>query len=124
MTDCKDCMLLLSREFKDCQKALAAMGDETRQQIMITLMESDTHGSRVGEITLKTHLSRSAVSHHLQILKNAGIIEMRREGTRNYYFIKAADTPWNKILQLVTHINEILLSMPEEEKQQFNRTEI
>jgi len=117
-------MLLLSREFKDCQKALAAMGDETRQQIMITLMESDTHGSRVGEITLKTHLSRSAVSHHLQILKNAGIIEMRREGTRNYYFIKASDTPWNKILQLVTHINEILLSMPEEEKQQFNRTEL
>lgn len=124
MTDCKDCMLLLSREFKDCQKALAAIGDETRQQIMIALLESDTHGSRVGEITLKTHLSRSAVSHHLQILKNAGIIEMRPEGTRNYYFIKAADTPWNKILQLVSHINEILLFMPEEEKQQFNRTEI
>ena len=124
MTDCKDCMLLLSREFKDCQKALAAIGDETRQQIIITLLESDTHGSRVGEITLKTHLSRSAVSHHLQILKNAGIIEMRREGTRNYYFIKAADNPWNKILKLVTHINDILLSMPEEEKRQFNRTEL
>lgn len=124
MTDCKGCMLLLSREFKDCQKVLAAMGDETRQQIMIALLESDTHGSRVGDIKLKTHLSRSAVSHHLQILKSAGIIEMRSEGTRNYYFIKAADTPWNKILQLVTHINEILLSMPEEEKQHFNRTEI
>jgi len=69
MTDCTDCMLLLSREFKDCQKVLAAMGDETRQQIMISLLESDTHGSRVGEITLKTHLSRSTVSHDLQIFK-------------------------------------------------------
>ncbi|BCJ93771.1 transcriptional regulator [Anaerocolumna cellulosilytica] len=123
MEDCKDCMLSLSSEFKDCQKALIAIGDETRQQIIIALLESEGHGSRVGEITMRTHLSRSAVSHHLQILKNADIIDMRREGTMNYYFIKAADTQWSKILHLVTLVNEIIQTMPAEEKELYNRTE-
>ncbi len=40
----------------------------------------------MGEITEKTHLSRSAVSHHQKILKDAGIIQVRHEGTKNYYF--------------------------------------
>lgn len=43
-------------------------------------------GVRVNEITEKTHLSRPAISHHLQILRDAGILKMRREATKNYYF--------------------------------------
>ncbi|MCI7813283.1 MAG: ArsR family transcriptional regulator [Robinsoniella sp.] len=46
-------------------------------------------GVRVGKITQKTHLSRPAVSHHIQILKDAGIVKMRREGTKNYYYLDA-----------------------------------
>ena len=46
----------------------------------------DCSGVRVNEITEKTHLSRPAVSHHLQILKDAGILKMRREATKNYYY--------------------------------------
>lgn len=44
-------------------------------------------GLRVGEITEKTHLSRPAVSHHLRILRDAGVILMRKEGTKNFYYI-------------------------------------
>ncbi len=62
------------------------MGDETRQLILIALLESDFNGIRVGEIT-KTHLSRPAVSHHLKILKEAEIVNLRREGTKNYYYL-------------------------------------
>ena len=43
-------------------------------------------GVRVGEIAEKTNLSRPAVSHHLQIMKDVGIIRVRREGTKNYYY--------------------------------------
>lgn len=46
-----------------------------------------TGGIRVGEIQKKSHVSRSAVSHHLKVLLDAGIISVRREGTKNYYFI-------------------------------------
>jgi len=41
----------------------------------------------VGEITKQTHLSRPAVSHHLKILRDAGVILMRKEGTKNFYYI-------------------------------------
>lgn len=122
MNDCKECMVL-SKEFKDCQKAFIAIGDETRQQIIIALLESDYQGIRVGDITKHTHLSRAAVSHHLKILKDANIISMRREGTMNYYFMNASDIQWGKIMNLVQHINEIINTMSEEEKRIYNRTE-
>lgn len=43
-------------------------------------------GVRVDDITKKTNLSRPAVSHHLQIMKDAGIVKVRKEGTKNYYY--------------------------------------
>lgn len=46
----------------------------------------DCSGVRVGEITERTHLSRPAVSHHLQILKDAGILKVRKEATKNFYY--------------------------------------
>jgi DNA-binding transcriptional ArsR family regulator len=121
MYKCKDRMLLLADGFKECQKAFLAIGDETRQQIIIALLESDCNGIRVGELTKKTHLSRPAVSHHLQILKDAGIISMRREGTKNYYFMSGANNQWDKILRLMLQINETLEDMTEEEKKNYNR---
>ena len=38
-------------------------------------------------LTEYTSLSRPAVSHHLKILKDAGLISVRREGTCNYYYL-------------------------------------
>lgn len=78
MKKCHEVRLELAEELKACQKAFVALGDETRQQIIIALLESEVHGIRVGEITEKTHLSRPAVSHHLRILKEAGIVGMYR----------------------------------------------
>ena len=34
----------------------------------------------------KKDIDKLAVSHHLQILKDAGILKMRREATKNYYY--------------------------------------
>lgn len=78
---------ILAEEFRECQKILTAMGDENRIHLMIEMMQmGQCDGVRVGAITEKTHLSRPAVSHHLQILKDAGIINVRKEGTKNYYY--------------------------------------
>ncbi|MFR5265160.1 ArsR/SmtB family transcription factor [Clostridium sp.] len=65
MEKCHERRLQLAKEFKAYEKAFVALGDETRQHIIIALLESDVHGIRVGEITKRTHLSRPAVSHHL-----------------------------------------------------------
>ena len=67
---------------------LLAIGDETRQSILLVLMETECQtGLRVGEITKQTHLSRPAVSHHLRILREAGIILMRKEGTKTFIIL-------------------------------------
>ena len=71
----------VAQKIQECQKILTAIGDENRQHLLIEMMQmNDCHGVRVGEITKKTNLSRPAVSHHLQILKDAGLINVRKEG--------------------------------------------
>ena len=77
----------LAMNFEACRKTLSAMGDETRQHIILEMMRMDYHGSRVPDITDRTNLSRPAVSHHLQILKDARIVKMRKEGTMTYYYL-------------------------------------
>lgn len=71
-------------------------------------------GLRVGEITAKTHLSRPAVSHHLQILRNAKIIEMRKKGTMNFYYMSTDKTEWSKLKKLICHIDEIIHNASEQ----------
>ena len=87
MNDEKESINKLAMEFVQCQKILLALGDENRQHMILEMMKiGNCRGVRVNEITEKTHLSRPAVSHHLQILKDAGILKMRRESTKNYYY--------------------------------------
>ena len=69
----------LAKNFEACQKTLADIGDETRQHIILEMIRMDYNGSRVPDITGRTNLSRPAVSHHLQILKEAGIVKMRAD---------------------------------------------
>jgi len=110
---CKENLLNLSEEFKACRKAFTAIGDETRQQIIVALLESDCQGIRVGEITKRTNLSRPAVSHHIKILMDAGIIGMRREGTRNYYYIDYSKSELYKIEMLFSHIRALVEIAPD-----------
>ena len=90
--------------FRDCRDAFTAIGDETRQLILLVLLESDLSGIRVGEIAEKAHLTRPSVSHHLQILKASGIVAMRREGTKNYYYLSVDETQWKEMAELINLI--------------------
>ncbi|MGM9652869.1 MAG: ArsR/SmtB family transcription factor [Eubacteriales bacterium] len=107
----------LAKEFENCQKILLALGDETRQHLMLEMMRmEDCGGVRVGRITEKTNLSRPAVSHHIQILKDAGILKMRREGTRNYYYFDADMDSLNRLLQMLEHAKRIMEQLPDRRK--------
>lgn len=104
----------LAEEFKNCQKLLLALGDENRQHLILAMMQMDNcSGVRVGEITEKSHLSRPAVSHHLRILKDAGILKMRREGTKNYYYFDADTQAMNYLLQMLQHTIAIMEQLPD-----------
>lgn len=108
MDECAKQRKLLANEFELYRKVFVALGDETRQQIFITLLNHDTVGMRVPEITKKTHLSRPAVSHHLRVLKEAGLIKMHRTGTMNYYYVDAAESCWSGLKSLVEHVYQIV----------------
>ena len=62
--------------------ALDALGDPTRRAIF----EALAAGPRpVGEIASELPVSRPAVSQHLKVLKEAGLVKDRRNGTRRLY---------------------------------------
>lgn len=97
------------REFNECRDIFTAIGDETRQAIIVTLIDAECDpGIRVGEITKKTHLSRPAISHHLKILKDAGIICMREIGTMNFYYLDPDKNRIALVKRLCQHTNELL----------------
>lgn len=106
-------IMRLEREFKICQKALTAIGDETRQHILMIMLEGECSGSRVVDITKKTNLSRPAVSHHMQILKDAGFVKVRKEGTKFFYYLDMADNEINCLCKLFEDIRQILKEVPD-----------
>jgi ArsR family transcriptional regulator, arsenate/arsenite/antimonite-responsive transcriptional repressor len=105
---------LLSSDFVACSKMLTAIGDETRQHLILEMMKmGDCSGVRVGEITEKTNLSRPAVSHHLQIMKDAGIVKMRREGTKNYYYFDPEMEALERLISALQLTMDISKSLPD-----------
>lgn len=104
----------LAEEFKSCQKILTALGDANRQHLILEMMKMEQcNGVRVGTITKKTHLSRPAVSHHLQILKAAGMIQMRREGTKNFYYFDTETESMSRLLHMLNHAIKIMGQLPD-----------
>jgi DNA-binding transcriptional ArsR family regulator len=66
------------------QSALLALSDPTRRQVF----EHLRHGPQsVGKIAADMPVSRPAVSQHLGVLKRAGLVGDRAEGTRRVYYI-------------------------------------
>jgi DNA-binding transcriptional ArsR family regulator len=62
--------------------ALAALGDPTRRAIFERLSD---HPSAVGELAQLLPVSRPAVSQHLKVLKDAGLVTDQRDGNRRIY---------------------------------------
>jgi len=108
-------MARLVLEFNTCRQAFIALGDENRQHIIIALLEN-YGGVRVGEITKRTNLSRPAVSHHLKVLKDAGIVSMFKKGTMNFYHIDANESQWRYLTSLIMHINDLVNEVSEKRK--------
>jgi DNA-binding transcriptional ArsR family regulator len=93
-----------------------ALGDPSRRAIVLRLAEGPT---AVGELATHLPVSRSAVSQHLKVLKDAGLVAERAEGTRRIYRLNEAgvaalrdqlDTFWKRAPggyeELVKHLPE------------------
>src|SRR6187200_2455357 len=68
---------------------LSAMGTEPRLRIMQLLLSAHPQGMVVGEIGGELEIPSSTLSHHLEKLKNEGLVKVRREGTFLWYSANA-----------------------------------
>ena len=100
----------LQSEFEDCRKILTAIGDETRQHLIALMIMEKCRGVRAVDMAGKANLSRPAVSHHMQILKDAGFVYAHKEGTMIYYSLDFDTDAINKLKVLVEHIDALLKS--------------
>ena len=72
--------------FRRSQRVLSALGDPTRQEIIALLLGGPAPVA-VNDIAGRVRLSQPAVSHHLRILKEAGIVTVERSGKQRLYSI-------------------------------------
>jgi len=66
----------------NAERVLDALGDRTRRRIFVRLRN---HACYAGDLARGTRVTRSAVSQHLQVLRAAGLVAVRAEGTRRLY---------------------------------------
>lgn len=66
------------------QDSWSALGDPTRRAIFERLVEQP---SPVGQLAAEFPVSRPAVSQHLKVLKEAGLVTEKRAGTRRIYAV-------------------------------------
>jgi len=64
-----------------------ALNDPTRREILQLLKQSDL---TAGEIADHFSISRPSISHHLEILKQAGLVSSRKDGQYRYYSINTS----------------------------------
>ena len=72
----------LRLEFSEFADLFQALSDETRQRIMVLLDKKDRS---VNDLVKEFSLSQPSISRHLLVLKNAGLIQKRREGQQVLY---------------------------------------
>lgn len=84
--------------FHACESLFHAMGDPARQAIILLLAQHER--LNVNQITETMHLSRPAISHHLKVLKDAGLVELNRESRENFYSL-LWDEPLGRLKRLI-----------------------
>ena len=63
--------------------AFAALGDETRLTLVMKLADGRTHS--ISRLTRGTRLTRQAITKHLRVLENAGMVHSAREGRESLF---------------------------------------
>lgn len=79
---------LRAEEATELADLLRALADPTRLQ-MVSLLAEHPGEVCVCDITASFDLDQSTISHHLRLLREAGVIECVRHGVWAYYFLQA-----------------------------------
>ena len=81
----KNYLRTIPAEWRNISRVFVALGDEHRQRIVLTFEPGER--LNVGQIAGVSTLSRSAVSHHLKVLREAGVLQSCKEGKEVYFWL-------------------------------------
>jgi len=80
-----DMTRVLPAEWRDVSALFVALGDEQRQRILLTFEPEER--LNVTQIVAASTLSRTAVSHHLKVLRQAGALHSEKIGKEVYFWV-------------------------------------
>ena len=85
----------------ECIPIFTMLQDESRQQILMLLF--DNKEMTVSEMTDNLELSRPAVSHHMKLLLDAGLVSVKKRGKDRIYSLN--------LKKALKQLRELLLSI-------------
>jgi ArsR family transcriptional regulator len=68
----------------DCADILRALGDVTRLSVLQALLEKPAH---VNDLLKRVTVGQSLLSHHLKVLRDAGLVTAKRDGKAVLYSV-------------------------------------
>ncbi|WJH34888.1 metalloregulator ArsR/SmtB family transcription factor [Paenibacillus sp. CC-CFT747] len=89
--------------FRSCIPLFQALSDPARQDIILLLVEKERLS--VNEIAEHSRLSRPAISHHLKIMRETGLVAVEQLGTQRYYFLSLVPSV-EKMKELIRLVEE------------------
>lgn len=75
----------LPKEWEDMSSVFVALGDPQRQRLLLAFEPGERLTS--GQLSNASPLDRTTVSHHLQKMKHAGVIDSEKVGKEVYYWV-------------------------------------
>ncbi|UOQ84578.1 ArsR/SmtB family transcription factor [Gracilibacillus salinarum] len=81
--------LKVHQQLRDCSEIFLALADPIRQDIIMLLTKHEK--LNVGQILEHSSMSRSAISHHLKILRQANLVNANKKGTEIFYSLHIED---------------------------------
>ena len=90
---------LMREHIAEATALLKALGNEQRLSILCNLLEGPLS---VRELNQRVHLSQSALSQHLPLLRESGVVETRREAQTIHYSLP--DGPVVRVMALLQEI--------------------
>jgi len=82
--------IVVHQQLRECSPIFLALADSVRQDIVMLLTKHEA--LNVAQIVERTPMSRSAISHHLKILKQAKLLTSSKVGTEIYYSLDIEDS--------------------------------
>ncbi|UOQ48838.1 metalloregulator ArsR/SmtB family transcription factor [Gracilibacillus caseinilyticus] len=81
--------LKVHQQLRNCSEIFLALADPIRQDIIMILTKHEK--LNVSQILEHSSMSRSAISHHLKILRQANLVNANKKGTEIFYSLHIED---------------------------------